>query len=82
MQIELTDDVVEKFARAHWNANPTAERTHGEPWGDTGWRTRVHSYVLWDDEDMSESDRQLWRHKTLAAFYAVSIEEREGEDHG
>lgn len=72
MNVRLTDDFIEAFSREHWNARPTWERAYTVPWGETGTMSRVDSYVLWDDEDMTELDRERWRQKTRAAFDVLS----------
>ena len=79
MKIDLTDAVVEQFSRVHWNTQRGADNlvsvattSSSRPYE---WRGEP---VLWDDEDMRETDRELWRQKTLAAFHAIhSPEARE-----
>ena len=64
-------DTIEAVARVFWNEGlPPPDKAHR--WAPTQGAFVASSFVLWDDEDMHESDRELFRKKTRAAISALA----------
>jgi len=74
----MNADVIELMAKAIWNTNPTYINMKYVLGTDTVGTYYPRSFpVLWDDEDILETDRELFRLKTCAALAVLTKHLRE-----